>query len=186
MRTKTKLEDNGEASKPDCHATAPKAACLSHGNVKDWRFSVVAIPLFGHEVAPRFCFALEALAIRFDSGEEVSRRTLPISGLPWFERLRLLAKQDVGLLLCSGFNRRLLPIAEGLGITVVWGLVGDVEAVLDQLERGQLPERCAIGDPRRVRRLGNGRGYWRDSKERVVQPNEEDMVVTGTDRRTRK
>lgn len=90
----------------------------------------VAIPLFGQEVAPRFCFAPEVLIIGFEAGEEVSRERVSMVELPWPERMRILARRGVGVLLCGGFNRHLLPTARGLGIRVIWGLRGDAESVL--------------------------------------------------------
>ncbi len=85
--------------------------------------TVVAIPTFRGVVAPRFCFADVVLLARVGC-REVSE--LSLRGLPWPERLQALSREHVTLLLCGGFNRRLLPFAESVGIEVIWGLSGDV------------------------------------------------------------
>jgi len=100
---------------------------------------VVAVPLFGEDVAPRFCYASEVLVARVESGQVCSRRRLAMDGLPWPERIRVLAGLHVELILAGGFDRRVLPMAAGCGIEVLWGLTGDAEQILDALCRGKLP-----------------------------------------------
>ncbi len=99
---------------------------------------IVAVPLFGREVAPRFCFAAEVLVAELVDGREVWRRQVATDGLSWPDRLRVLQRQGVELLLCSGFNRQLLPVALGFDIKVVWGLRGDVDGLFQGLLRGEL------------------------------------------------
>lgn len=99
---------------------------------------VVAVPLFGEEVAPRFCYAAEVLVARVESGQVRSRRRLAMDGLPWPERIRMLAGLHVELILAGGFDRRVLPMAAGCGIEVLWGLTGNVEELLDALCQGKL------------------------------------------------
>ena len=125
---------------------------------------MAAIPLYGREVAPRFCFASEVLLVELLDGEVRQRRRVSMSGLAWVDRLRLLEGEDVEALFCGGFNRRLLPVAVGMGIKVIWGLAGDAETVVTKLQRGELTERCpnaasapVVGRGRR----GGGRGGGR-------------------------
>ena len=98
----------------------------------------VAIPLFGLEVAPRFSFAGEVLVATVEGDGVRSRQRFAMEGLSWHERIRLLAGQGVTLILAGGFNRRLLPMAKGSGIEVIWGLGGEAETLLGQLCRGEL------------------------------------------------
>jgi predicted Fe-Mo cluster-binding NifX family protein len=95
----------------------------------------VAIPTFGDEVAPRFCFARELLVVEVDGGSVGERRRYVLSGT-WSERIKTLSELGVGVLLCCGFNRNLLPMAGDVGLTVIWGLQGDVNAILDDYVGG--------------------------------------------------
>jgi predicted Fe-Mo cluster-binding NifX family protein len=123
----------------------------------------VAIPLFGSEVAPRFCFARRMLLVELADGAVASRQEHDVANCGWQARLRLLSTERVSLLLCGGFNRRYLSLAEALGIFVSWGHVGPVEPLLEQLCRGTLPQpaiSCGRGPGRRHKRgqrPGNGR-----------------------------
>jgi len=91
---------------------------------------VVAIPIFGAEVAPRFCFAEESLVVRLESGRETERRRIDMRGASGPDRLRRLADLGVGAIVCCGFDRRLLPLARTFGIVVDWGCTGDFEAAI--------------------------------------------------------
>lgn len=133
---------------------------------------VFAIPLFGDEVAPRFCFAPELLVVEVDGGEVVGRARVSMVGLPWPERLWLLESRHVELLLCGGLDRRVMPVVRGLGVRVVFGLVGDAEELIARLLRGELAGRRDRGRDRgrnRGRRWGGRRGRMeRESKRMLV------------------
>lgn len=106
----------------------------------------VAIPLFGSEIAPRFGFAQRFLLADLEEGCVRDRLEIDVSRLGWHRRLVLLEEQGVTLLLVGGFNRRFLPYAESLGVSVSWGHTGPVDALLEQLCRGALePVRAHAG-----------------------------------------
>jgi predicted Fe-Mo cluster-binding NifX family protein len=101
---------------------------------------VLAIPLHGDEVAPRFCSSTEFMVVELNERavSRVSRLLVPDEA--WSQRLEQLARAGVTTLLCGGFNRSYLPMARGLGLQVVPGLAGNaaeiVEAFLnDELDR---------------------------------------------------
>ncbi len=128
----------------------------------------VAIPLFHGEVAPRFCFARMMLLANITDGEVTGREQLDVSDCGWRVRLTMLADRQVTLLLCGGFNRRYLGLAEGLGMFVSWGHVGAVDPLLEQLCSGTLPRptiHCGQGFAAgRERRRGRRRGGGHSSK----------------------
>lgn len=97
----------------------------------------VAIATFGTEVSPRFCFAREVLVVDLDEdGDEGTPVPLGPPGYP--DRLRILQDRDVGLLICGGFQRAFLPVAERAGIHVIWGVAGPVAAALAKARAGHL------------------------------------------------
>jgi len=99
----------------------------------------VAIPLFDGEVAPRFCFARWIMLAELMDREVHHRELLDVGECGGRQRLLKLAQRSVTLLVCSGFNRRFLRLAEGLGIFVSWGHVGPVEPLIELLCAGALP-----------------------------------------------
>lgn len=98
----------------------------------------VAIPTFGVDISPRFCFAREMIVVDVVGGDEVSRRHVALGDTSCPERLTILTGQHVDVLLCGGFPRHCLPMAEASGIHVVVGLVGAVEDILIAYRQGTL------------------------------------------------
>jgi len=121
----------------------------------------LAIPLFGDDVAPRFCAADEFLVVPLErDGPGTARRT-SVAGASWTERLSRLRAMGVTVLLCGGFNRQFLPLARGVGLRVESGLAGaaaDLAAAYasGELERFRLARRLR-GRRRRRRRRWDGR-----------------------------
>jgi hypothetical protein len=95
----------------------------------------VAIPIFGDEVAPRFCFASEMIVV--DTGCPDHPRHCVLQG-SWSERIKTLSDLGVGVLLCSGFNRQLEPLARDMGLTVVWGLEGSATEIIADYVAGNI------------------------------------------------
>jgi len=122
----------------------------------------LALPVFGDEVAPRFCVASEVLVVDVDDGEVASSHTLSLAGIPWPERLSRLSSGGVNVLLCGGFNRGFEPQAHNLGMQVISGLAGDMDQLIDAYCRGEVEQfrLCPrqAREPRRRRGRGQGRG----------------------------
>jgi predicted Fe-Mo cluster-binding NifX family protein len=91
---------------------------------------IVAVPLFGQDVAPRFSFADQFLIAEVGDQRSVVERLMVLTGsCP--SRLMALSRQGVDVLLCSGFNRRFVPLATSVGIRVIYGLGGDARAMVE-------------------------------------------------------
>lgn len=120
----------------------------------------IAVPLFDDDVAPRFCAARSVLIVDVQ-GEDRSRtdvRELPQGSLP--QRLGMLGDLRVTHLLCGGFNRRFLPMAEGLGMKVEWGIWGNAQEAVRDYSQGRPLKRSlpSGGGAGRGRGRGAGRG----------------------------
>ncbi len=98
----------------------------------------VAIPVFGEEISPRFCFAEEVLLVDVEGRREIGRKVLRLGQSCNPDRLRLLENRGVGVLVCGGFDRDFLPTAQGLGLHVVWGVTGTVDAAVRDVVSGKL------------------------------------------------
>jgi predicted Fe-Mo cluster-binding NifX family protein len=121
----------------------------------------VALPVFGTELSPRFCFAAEVLIVtqdRPDGVETRPRERLVLEGLGWPDRLRRLAERRVDVLLCGGFPRIFRAQAEALGIRVEVGLGGEAERVLEAFRRNALHEVTSGGRPGGGRPTSRRRG----------------------------
>jgi len=98
-------------------------------------------------------------------GDQICRvRRLTIPEESWSVRLKLLSDAGVRVLLCGGFNRSFLPVAEGLGIRVIAGLAGEAERLIDAFFQDELERFQFL--PCRERHLEcHGAGWPRQSPE---------------------
>jgi len=125
--------------------------------------AVLAVPLLGEDVAPRFCSARELLLVVVSGTEVRSKKRIRLDDLEIPERLGQLADEGTSVLLCSGFGRRWRPSAELKGIRVIAFLSGRAEELVaaylaDDLDRFQFPRpQMGVGQRRRNRLRG---GAW--------------------------
>jgi len=124
---------------------------------------MLGVPLHGDDVAPRFCSADQFLIAELDGGRVHRVRRLSIPEEEWSERLGRLAAAGVRVLLCGGFNRSFLPLAESFGIRVIFGLAGEAERLIDAFLRNELERYrflpCRRGRGRRRGGRWSGRGH---------------------------
>jgi predicted Fe-Mo cluster-binding NifX family protein len=119
---------------------------------------MLAVPLHGEDVAPRFCSADEFMIVELEGGEARRLRRMTIPEDAWSQRLERLSAAGVSVLLCGGFNRSFLPLAEGLEIRVISGLAGEAERLIEAFLRDDLERyRFLPGRARRGGRRGAGR-----------------------------
>ncbi len=124
---------------------------------------MLGVPLHGDDVAPRFCSADRFMIAELD-GDRVRRvRRLSIPEEAWSERLERLSAAGVRVLLCGGFNRSFLPLAESFGIRVISGLAGEAERLIDAFLRDEIERYrflpCPRGQGRRQRGRWSGRSH---------------------------
>ena len=124
---------------------------------------MLGVPLHGDDVAPRFCSADQVMIAELD-GDRVRRvRRLSLPEEAWSERLERLSAAGVRVLLCGGFNRSFLPLAESFGIRVIFGLVGEAERLIDAFLRNEIERYrflpCRGGRGRARGGRGSSRGH---------------------------
>jgi predicted Fe-Mo cluster-binding NifX family protein len=115
---------------------------------------VLAVPLRGDEVAPRFCSAHEFLIARLTDNEVTGFEMMSFADEVWARRLERLASMGVTVLLCGGFNRSFLPMAECLGLSVVAGLTGKAEGLVDAFLADDLGRHQLLAPGKGRRRRG--------------------------------
>ena len=129
---------------------------------------MLAVPLHGDDVAPRFCSADRFMIAELDGTRVRRLRRLSIPEETWPERLERLAAAGVSVLLCGGFNRSFLPLAERFGIRVIFGLAGEAERLIDAFLHNEI-ERYRFLPCGGERRKRHGRGWESRSHERAVR-----------------
>jgi predicted Fe-Mo cluster-binding NifX family protein len=105
--------------------------------------TVLAIPLFGDEVAPRFCSADVVLIVELEDGVERSRHRIKVGDSERSDLIHRLAQLKVAVLLCGGLGRRFMLNAERRGIEIEADLTGKADALIkafiaNDLERFRL------------------------------------------------
>lgn len=125
---------------------------------------MLAVPLHGDDVAPRFCSADRFLIAELYRGQILRVRQLTPPEEAWSQRLERLSATGVKVLLCGGFNRGFLPLAEGLGIRVISGLAGEAEQLIDAFLRNEI-ERYRFLPCRRGRGECHRTGWPRQSRD---------------------
>ncbi len=128
----------------------------------------VAIPLFGSDIAPRFGFADVFLIAVTEESSVIRTELVSIDIGSWAGRLAHLKDLHTEVLLCGGFNRAFVPLAEDLGIAIFAGLFGDAQRTLEAYARGE-PIQSEICSGRQNRRRAgrecNALGAGRRSKQ---------------------
>ena len=129
---------------------------------------MVGVPLHGDDVAPRFCSADRFMIAELD-GDRIRRvRRLSIPEEAWSERLERLSAAGVRVLLCGGFNRSFLPLAESFGIRVIFGLAGEAERLIGAFLSNEI-ERYRFLPCGGVRRRRHGGGWASRGHEGVLR-----------------
>ena len=91
----------------------------------------VAIPIFQSRVAPVFDYCVRVSVFDIGSDGQIERSELYLGTLAPTERLRALRKEGVTTLICGGMSDALDKIVQTSGISVIGGIAGPVEEVLE-------------------------------------------------------
>jgi len=133
---------------------------------------MLAVPLHGDDVAPRFCSADRFLIAELEGSRAHQVRRLAIPERNWSQCLERLSAAGVSVLLCGGFNRSFLPLAERLGIRVISGLAGKAEQLIDAFARDEIEQYRFL--PCLGRRRGRrGAGWPRQGDQRGFEEGRE-------------
>lgn len=91
---------------------------------------ILAIPIFGCEISPRFDCAREMLLFRVEGGKIVDQRTLPIIETNTLKWARILSALKVQQIICSGIDDFSVRMLNGMGIQVFPWVSGDAHQAL--------------------------------------------------------
>jgi predicted Fe-Mo cluster-binding NifX family protein len=102
---------------------------------------ILAIPIFGCEISPRFDCAREVMLFRVEGGKIVAQWSLPIGEeINPINRARILSTQKVQQIICSGIDDFSLRMLKGMGIQVFPWVSGDAHQALKGFLAGMIPK----------------------------------------------
>jgi predicted Fe-Mo cluster-binding NifX family protein len=117
----------------------------------------VAIPINNNRVAPRSPLAKEVIIVELRGKREMGREKVDISLLHLLEIPDFLASQGVTKVIAGGVNWHLQEALRLNNIDVVWGIMGDVDEVLEfYLKKGLYDGMGPCPPTRRRRRRFRG------------------------------
>jgi len=111
---------------------------LLFDNQEGWTM-ILAIPIFGCEISPRFDCAREMMLFRVEGGKIVDQKTLPIIETNLLNRARILSALKVQQIICSGIDDFSVRMLNGMGIRVFPWVSGDAYQALKGFLAGMEP-----------------------------------------------
>jgi predicted Fe-Mo cluster-binding NifX family protein len=112
----------------------------------------IAIPIHGSRVMPRFGCTREMLIVTVKEGQRLATKRLTLTPADFVTLPALFRSEQVTVLICGGIHPRFQQALQGQQIHLVWGVVGEWEAVLQAYLNGTLqsdPAFCLCHQHRR-------------------------------------
>jgi predicted Fe-Mo cluster-binding NifX family protein len=101
---------------------------LSH-----WMLAVmyrIAIPIFRSRVSPVFDTCTRLLLIDFEDNRVIKRTEFDLDNFSLRERLQVVAKNDVAVIICGGISDVFHAILSNSNIRLISGICGNVDEVI--------------------------------------------------------
>jgi predicted Fe-Mo cluster-binding NifX family protein len=126
---------------------------------------LVAIPLFGDEVSPRFGWCAEVLLATVNDGQVQQQEVRDVRHLAPCQLPEFLQTLAVEKVICGGVSRRFQEEMQHRGMEVTWGVIGTASDALAALTKGTLQRDQFVCRGRRGG-MHRGGGYgWRGGLE---------------------
>jgi predicted Fe-Mo cluster-binding NifX family protein len=93
---------------------------------------IVAIPLFGSEVSPRFDCAKEIWVVESSGGKVFSGKIVEMKDFNPLQRARLLCELKVNKIICGGIDDFSIRMLTGFGIGVFPWFTGNAQEALEK------------------------------------------------------
>jgi len=90
----------------------------------------VAIPIFRMKVSPVFDSCARVLLVDIEEDREVDRKEFYLDALSLNERLTILHKSGVDIVICSGISEVMEKMVLGKKIELISNITGEIETVL--------------------------------------------------------
>ena len=111
----------------------------------DWTLAVmatIAIPIFRSRVSPVFDTCTRLLLIDFGDNREIIRKEFDLDNFSLRERLQILEKNAVAVIICGGISDVFHAILSNSKIRLISGICGNVDEVIKAHIDGRLDDPC--------------------------------------------
>jgi predicted Fe-Mo cluster-binding NifX family protein len=93
---------------------------------------IIALPLFGSEISPRFDCAGKFLLAQIEEGKIVDLNLVGMEESNLIQRARSLCDRKVSKVICGGIDDFSTRLLNGLGIQVIPWISGDAKRALER------------------------------------------------------
>ena len=90
----------------------------------------VAIPIFRSRISPVFDSCTRVLLVDIEHNREMERSEIYLDELSLTERLSILQKSRVAIVICGGISDLLQNMLQSVKISLIAGIAGEVEQVV--------------------------------------------------------
>ena len=111
----------------------------------DWMLAImyrIAIPIFKSRVSPVFDTCTRLLLIDFKDNQVIKRNEFDLDNFSLRERMQVLAKNDVGVIICGGISDVFHAILSNSNIRLISGICGNIDEVIKAHIDGRLDDPC--------------------------------------------
>ncbi|MBW1778860.1 MAG: NifB/NifX family molybdenum-iron cluster-binding protein [Deltaproteobacteria bacterium] len=98
----------------------------------------VAVPIYRKRISPVLDFCERLLVVDLVENSEVERKEVFLDEMSLSDRLTLLQRLEVTMVICGGISDTLYHMLQNCGIESISGITGDVEDVITAFCRNQL------------------------------------------------
>jgi predicted Fe-Mo cluster-binding NifX family protein len=102
----------------------------------------IAIPIFKSRVSPVFDTCTRLSLIDFEDDRVITRKEFDLNNFSLQERLRVLKKNNVAVIICGGISDVFDTILLNSDIQLISGICGDVDEIISAFIDGRLDDPC--------------------------------------------
>lgn len=102
----------------------------------------IAIPIFKSRVSPVFDTCTRLLLIDFKDDRECTREEFDLDSFSLRERLQVLEKNDVAVIICGGISDIFHALLSNSKILLINGICGNVDEIIKAHIDGRLDDPC--------------------------------------------
>ena len=117
----------------------------------------IALPVWNDRISPVFDTAQRFMVVEIEGNEEISRDSLFVPGIHFYDKARKLRDAGVDVLICGAISNHAMSVVCANGMRVIPWVSGNADEVLNSFRRGALMDgRFAMPGCRR--RMGRRMG----------------------------
>ena len=104
--------------------------------------ATIAIPIFKSRVSPVFDTCRRLLLIDLEDNRQISRKEFDLDNFSLLERLKVLEKNAVTVVICGGISDVFHALLSNSNILLICGICGNADEVIKAHIDGRIDEPC--------------------------------------------